>query len=170
MRPPFGNPSTVALVLTKAGVLRLTVQPAGRMPMNHCDSGWRFIDLRRISVVLALVLLPRAASVSSFGVGRISERLGSVCHGLLVVPGYAAYSNENSPAEKFLYHGNTRMIDSRSPVRTGAVGLHPSRMCASSGRPVYMGAHVPVGTTKRERVGRTSRLRASGAHARKRRS
>lgn len=54
--PSWGSSQpTVALVLTNAGVLRLTVQPAGRMPMNHCASGWRFIDLRRISVGSALV-------------------------------------------------------------------------------------------------------------------
>jgi hypothetical protein len=90
MRPPFGILPTKPGWLsssTSAGVLRLTVQPAGRIPMNHSGSGWRFIDLRRISVVFASSLAAQTGPVSSPGVGRTSgTSLGSVCRGVWLFP------------------------------------------------------------------------------------
>ena len=84
MRPPFGILPTKPGWLsssTSAGVLRLTVQPAGRIPMNHSGSGWRFIDLRRISVVVLLASLPRQAPSLPLGSAGPRGRVSAVSVG-----------------------------------------------------------------------------------------
>lgn len=164
------DPSTAAVVLTNAGVLRLTVQPAGRMPMNHCGSGWRFINLRRISVGSATSPAHlRTRQAPSLSLGSAGSRRASAvsARGFLLFLG-PRHIPRRTTCNEIVISWRYSHDRSSSPVGTGVVGsLSSTDMSAERAARTH---GCPLAQPKRERAGSASRPRASGVNARQRHS